>query len=1032
MRNFSRLMLISGVLSIVLALFFAARLISEPLKTSAPADLRIDAVSVSESKSGDFLHLRLQGRGFDSLTRVSLALDTGNQRAILADLKTPGHIEQVKTSGHLAYLAANRQGVLVADISDPRHPRLIGGENHLFKAAWDLQVDGQLLYVSDVAQGLIILDVSDPADLRPIGSYLSDDRSFGLSLQPDGYLLLAQGLKGVLILDVSDPSRPRKAGHIPARDFVWNVAVRDQTVFVADGRSGLQIYDVSDPLRPRSLAEFVALHHAYDIDLQDNLLFLTDARRGLLVFDIDDPAKPLLLGELAVQGRPRSVKAEGSLVYVSADRAGLYVVSVEDPARPKLIGQILTGFSARNVAKAGAYLLVADGQNGLRVVSPTLISSRHFLYELHSDQEISALVAADDRLYAAQRQGGLQSFQFGPISPLPLGYFRGPFARGVQGVAFAQYLFLASGEMGLQVLEVPEPGHVKLVGSLPLEGFIHEVLLLDEGRTALLAAGPAGVQVLDVSQPQRPVRVTALATLGNVIALLPMGEQVLALERGGRVHVLDCRQADNPLLVRSFTFPDVLVSFALLDGRLVVGTEKRGLYLLDLGAPDALPILRNVLPELRAVKVHVSGSFLYAVGIEGVGRQSLSMFELSEDGALNQISRRNLSTGSSRIQTLGDALYVQIDQTLEVWDQTNPHAADPVITLPQADFGSLMILAGNLAYILFEKGGMQLLDISDPFDPQPQPLALPGLNSIAGLGVFKDHLMLLDRVAGLHIFAMTADGGFHHLTSLKFPRPLKDWSIEGDRLLLLDRDARLMVFDVADPARPEALETLSFEMQNPSSVAAHRETLVLADRNKGLQLWTLADAKAPSFLGEAQIPWPKGAFATVEDVVVRGERILVANGKAGLSQFEFKKGLRHTETLDLAGHCRKIRVFGDLALIHSHRVGIHLVDLGNPRKLVHLSTIHTTENITDFLLADDKIWLAQPGGIRAVPLPVLAQRMHLRSSGELEAQFPLPPAPGTYTLRVMRGRESFELPGAVSFAGKAAPERLSRADTQNE
>lgn len=1032
MRNFSHIVLISGVLSIVLALFFAARLISAPVKNAALADLRIDAVSISMPDVKNLLRLRLQGQGFDPLTTVSLTLDTGNQRAILADLKTPGHLEQVKISGHLAYLAANRQGVLVADISDPRHPRLIGGENQSFKAAWDLEVDGHLLFVSDVTQGLIILDVSDPVHPRPIGSYLSDDRCFGLSLMPGGYLLLAQGLKGVLILDVSDPGRPRKAAQIPARDFVWNVAVRDQTVFVADGRAGLQIYDASEPDRPTLLAGFAPLKHAHDIDLQDNLLFLTDGLRGLLVFDIDDPAEPFLRGELAIHGRPRSVSADGSLVYVSADRAGLYVIDVADPSRPKLLGQILTGFSARNVARAGSHLFVADGQNGLRVVSPDLVSSRQFLHELHSDHEVSALVAADDRLYVAKRKGGVQSFQMGPISPIPLGDFSRQFFGGVQGVAFADYLFLASGELGLQVLEVSEPGSVKLLGSLPLEGFIHEVLLLDEGRTALLAAGPAGLHVLDVSQPHRPVRINSLDTLGNVMALLPMGEHVIALERGGRVHVLDCRQANQPLLVRSFAFPDVLESFALLDNTLVVGTEKRGLFLLNLETFDAPQSMRNVLSELRAVKVHVSDSYLYASGIEGVGRQSLYVFESSEKGALKPIGRRNLIGGKSRIQTLGDALFLLQEHSLEVWDQTNPHSAHPVKTMVQTNTGSFMISAGKHAYILFEQGGMQLLDISDPLDPQPQSLALPGLNSIIGLRVFNEHLMVLDRVAGLHIFAMTPDGSFHRLKSLEFPRPLRDWSIDDDRLLLLDMDGRLMVFDVVNPARPVPLETLSFELASPSSVATRGDMMLLADRHKGLQLWKLADAQTPSFLGEAQVPWPKGAFAAVEDVVFWGERILVANGKAGLSLFEMTEGLRHTETLDLSGYCRKIRIFGDLALIHSHRVGIHIVDLSNPRKLVHVSTIHTTEAIADFLLADDKIWLALPGGIKAVPLPVLASRVKLRSSGELEAEFPLPSAPGVYTVRAMRGREVFELPGAVSFAGKASREHLSMADIQKE
>jgi hypothetical protein len=1032
MNHFPRVILVVAITSLLAALGIALMLLWGPLKPGSLEDLYLESVAVLPEGGDQTLHLRLTGRGFDSNTQVSLSLDHDNRGAVVGFTRTPGHVEQVKVGGDLAYLAGNRHGVLVVDISDPHWPRILGGERNSFKSAWDLALDGDLLFVSDTQQGLVVLDVADPTRPRPIGHYPSSDACFGVALMPGKFVALAQGLKGVLILDISDPENPRKAGRIPSLDFSWNVAVRDRLVFIADGRGGLQIVDIEEPAQPRPLAQIAPEKHVRGIAVQNHHLFLTDSKRGLLVFDVSDPAAPVLLSELPVSGRPRSVQVSDNRVYLSADRSGVIAIDVADPARPQLIGQVLPGFGTRNVDVAGEYLLVASGHNGLQVLAADRIGPRPSLYDLPFGGEVSALAGGAERLHLAVRNEGLKTI----LSSTRAGDIRsaltGLMIEGRQGVVGDDYLFLASGEFGLQILEINAGVRLHLVGEFPVPSFVHEVALFKEGRTALLAAGVLGVKIIDVTRPHQPRLLGALGDLGNIVALQVWDDRLIALERGGQVHLLDVHQPAQPRLLSTILLPDALKSMTLLDHTLLIGTEKSGLFLLDLDDWDQTPTANRLLPNLRLVDVMTSGSRIYILGLETNNDYSLYIFEKYSGAAPQQWSRTTLGRGKKRFKVQGEVLYLLKGNSLDIWDVSDPQVPQYVQSLPQFGTLSSLIFRGAQGFALSATGTLQYLDFTNPLHPVSLALEMPGLNDVLALEVLGNYLLALDRRAGLRTFAYDAEDVLREVGSLSFPRPLRDWQILGQRAYVLDNEGWLFAVELSNLDRPRKSAQWNLRVPKARNLAVRDNVFVVANRDDGIQVWTLDDETAPRLLDQMQIPWPRGEFARAEDVALVGERILVANGHAGLTLLELKTNgrLRFVETLDLAGYCRKIKVYGGLVLIESHQAGIHLVDISDPRRLVHAGTIQALDSLADFLLEGHQLWMAHSSGVTAIPLPLAGRRIGLQSSERLDAEFSLPSMAGPYTVRVMRGRQSFELPGALFISAGGKSPKFSLADAQ--
>ena len=281
--------------------------------------------------------------------------------AILDTFRThAGATSRIKVYGNRAFLGDYGEGLIVADISVPTAPQVLG-KYHSPAELREMKIVDSLLYVTDAYNGLTILDVSDMRRPNVVGVYQTAPDvvdHWGIDVH-DGRAYFAAGRGGFEVLDVQDPSNPVRIGVVPFSNNDRAMALyydpSRQTVTVGASSSQFINYDVSDP---GNIAQVGFLNLAAGDPLIRTIEQTPDGLNyvalgsSVTIVDNTTPTSPFITGtipvftsgDVAVRGHYCFIANESSPV----DRAGLYVEDVSNPMNPTLLS-FTSGKRARGV-----------------------------------------------------------------------------------------------------------------------------------------------------------------------------------------------------------------------------------------------------------------------------------------------------------------------------------------------------------------------------------------------------------------------------------------------------------------------------------------------------------------------------------------------------------------------------------------------------------------------------------------------------------------------------------------------------------
>jgi hypothetical protein len=118
--------------------------------------------------------------------------------------------------------------------------------------ALDVEVKGDYAYLAVERGGLRIVDISDPTQPEEISFY--DTRGIAKSLAIVGdHAYVADGREGLRVIDISDTSNPREVGYYDTPGVAEDIVVVDQHAYIADGKTGLLILNIKDPTNPKQI-----------------------------------------------------------------------------------------------------------------------------------------------------------------------------------------------------------------------------------------------------------------------------------------------------------------------------------------------------------------------------------------------------------------------------------------------------------------------------------------------------------------------------------------------------------------------------------------------------------------------------------------------------------------------------------------------------------------------------------------------------------------------------------------------------------
>jgi hypothetical protein len=109
----------------------------------------------------------------------------------------------------------------------------------------------------------------------------------------ENYLYLIFDIRSLFIFDISDPSNPHFVSRYETENYIGQIALRDQMIYMAEDGLGLEVVDVSNPTNPVRAYTYVypEMGDTWGMAMRSNYAYLGGTNK-IITFDISNPAGP--------------------------------------------------------------------------------------------------------------------------------------------------------------------------------------------------------------------------------------------------------------------------------------------------------------------------------------------------------------------------------------------------------------------------------------------------------------------------------------------------------------------------------------------------------------------------------------------------------------------------------------------------------------------------------------------------------------------------------------------------------------------
>jgi hypothetical protein len=342
-------------------------------------------------------------------------------------------------------------------------------------------------------------------------------------------------------------------------------------------------------------------------------------------------------------GIPDGIEVEtGTLAGTFAAKlaAALQSLSVT-PANFVLTVNSLSSVASQQLTVTG---LLIDGKTTLN-----LTSTQELTNYTSSNLTICNFGPPDGTVYAGNSgtctvtasNSGLSATVNGTVtgfSPTSLGSVSIPgFANEV--AVNGNYVYVAAGSAGLQVVDVTNRSNPVIVASLSLSGNTNSVRIV--GNLAFVAGGSAGLQVVDVTNPLAPVLRGSLNTSGNALDVNIQGKTAY-VANGSNLFLANITDPSLPTALSTLPLTGTIegVSVDPVRALAVVAADTNGVYVVDVSNLGA-PALLGTLSTIDAHQVAIKGTYAFAADFDPIPapyQNSVASIDISSPATPNLVS----------------------------------------------------------------------------------------------------------------------------------------------------------------------------------------------------------------------------------------------------------------------------------------------------------------------------------------------------------------------------------------------------------
>lgn len=308
---------------------------------------------------------------------------SGSKGLVLVDLNkigVPQTQPSISISGRIADVLFDGNWIYVSNakgfhVFERNNNNVITPVNSLASEHYSYEIfkHGQYIYVAEERDGIGVVDVSDPRHPQKVAQLELPGRAKRMVLS-DQVLIVAALKGGVHIVDLSVPDRPQLIETISDLGSVGNIATDGKFLYVSSALKGVHIYELIDGKHPVFISAVVKpwplskFTRSMDVELRNGLLYVASGKDGLQIIEVHDPYRPLVVGTLPLPGFGFGLYVEGDSAFVIIPQSGIYQVDITDPKHPRNLGCVVSTKRVQWMGREGGRLWVVTGHSDLKEV----------------------------------------------------------------------------------------------------------------------------------------------------------------------------------------------------------------------------------------------------------------------------------------------------------------------------------------------------------------------------------------------------------------------------------------------------------------------------------------------------------------------------------------------------------------------------------------------------------------------------------------------------------------------------------------
>ena len=517
-------------------------------------------------------------------------------------------------------------------------------------------------------------------------------------------------------------------------------------------------------------------------------------------------------GQWGSRGISRRFVVQGNLV-IAADGRGVAVYDVSDAANIRRLSVVETAAESIDVAVLnGTDVIVATGArlerfslspNGTLAPASSIATTASILAS--NGHSVAGATNSEIVVWQPTENGLVSVARFTTMAPIAsLAWHGDTLLAAVPGIGI--WPFDPSGAR--QPLVIPENAHDLAV----------------DGDTLYIAAGGTGLAIYDLHDESAPRFLGRVSGELNLTRIAASGGRAYAIQPSDTVDVFDVTLPTTPLLAATIRQPAAVIV-----------------------ASDA--------------RLYVAGSIVDRFGLTTETGVPLRIYDESDSAAPRAIGEfDDLAGPVSGIATDGTLAYVVDHPYFRVLDVSSTAAPRELSSIRLDSSGDRIRLLGK-QLIVYGRGDVELLDVSNPYAPRPMKVWHSQGSPPSNSAFLRDTIIEGNRSSGLHVVDFINFSDPTQIGGIK----QHYWEVVaagGDVAYVSYETSALVAVNAADPRAPYFASSTPFGMVRAEIVPAteSRPSLLLALGFDGMHVFSLADPLHPVEIVIVPMP-PDAIFA---------------------------------------------------------------------------------------------------------------------------------------------------------------------------